>query len=192
MNACVLDIETTDFAAVGAGMMLCAVIKPLQRKPIIFRYDELNCPPGRERKLIQVVINELSKYDLWIGHYLDGFDWPWLKSRAWQFGIGIKPRYSFDTWKSFRRVGFKTQSHPKTGRPKASLGHAVDFFGIPQQKTRVGFSREHWQTVWGTDKTLKKAMDVLVKHCIADVVMNEQLYWHLLKIDTGYKIGFLK
>lgn len=41
MDCAVLDLETTDLHAVGGGFILCAVVKPLRGKPIVFR--NLSC-----------------------------------------------------------------------------------------------------------------------------------------------------
>ena len=48
MYCAVLDLETTDLSAVGGGMILCAVVKPLEGKPITFRYDEMKCTCANE------------------------------------------------------------------------------------------------------------------------------------------------
>ena len=68
MDCAVLDLETTDLSAVGGGFILCAVVKPLRQKPVVFRYDEMRCRPAKEKKLVEAVVAEMSKYQLWIGH----------------------------------------------------------------------------------------------------------------------------
>jgi DNA polymerase III epsilon subunit-like protein len=184
MDCAVLDLETTSLSAVGEGFILCAVIKPLRQKPIIYRYDQLHCRPAKEKNLVVAVLNELSKYHLWIGHNIDHFDFNFLRSRAISLGV---PFYAqpmlYDTMKAFRRLGYLTTRNPVTGKPRANLDHVVDFFEIPQMKTKVGYPNAHWRTVWGNKDVKGEAMDTLVEHCVYDTVMTEEVYWRELPVD---------
>lgn len=191
MKACVFDIEATSLAAVGSGMILCAVIQPLGEQPKIFRYDRLSCPPGKEIILLRHIFQELDKYQLWIGHNIKGYDWPMLKSRALLLDV-ITPKGAFfyDTCLAFRRLGYKTSPNA-IGKPTASLDHVVDFFGYVQRKTKI-YPREHWRTVWETGGERRRAMDNLVEHCVADVKMNEDIYWKLVGVDMTARLERLK
>ncbi len=189
MDCATLDLETTDLSAVGHGFILCAVVKPLRSKPLVFRYDELGCKPAREKKLVRALTDCLSEYDLWIGHNLDRFDFNFLKSRANLLGVPFQLRpLTYDTMKAFRRIGFLTARNPVTGKPRANLDHVVDFFNIPQLKTRVGYPNAHWRTVWGDRQTRGEAMDTLVEHCVYDCVMTEQVYLKEIKLDPVWGI----
>lgn len=189
MDCAVLDLETTSLSAVGEGFILCGVIKPLRAKPIVFRYDELGCKPAREGKLVRSILDTLDDYDLWIGHNIDHFDYNFLHSRAAQLGVPFYPRpLLYDTMKAFRRIGFLTVRNPLTGKPRANLDHIVDFFNIPQMKTKVGYPNAHWRTVWGDKKTRGEAMDTLVEHCVYDTVMTEEVYWKEIKLDPVWGI----
>lgn len=191
MNACVFDIETSDLAAIGPGTVLCAVIKPLNDKPRTFRYDKLSCKPGKEGVLIQHIFDELSRYQLWIGHNINNFDWPYLRSRAVVLDIPlIRGALSYDTLHAFRRTGFKTRPNI-VGKPTAALDHVVDFFGFPQKKTKL-YPREHWKAVWETGTERRKAMDAIVDHCVADVEMNEKIYWKLIEQDNVARLERLR
>jgi uncharacterized protein YprB with RNaseH-like and TPR domain len=188
MKGAVFDIETTGLDAVGSGTLLCVVIKPLERRHIVFRADEMRCTPGHEKKLVQAANEELAKYDLLVGHYITRFDLPWLRSRALFFGLPEPARpFVYDTCAAFGRLGYKTVPN-HFGRPSRNLGHVADFFGIEQEKTGI-YPREWWQSVWGDVKTRKKAMDDIVNHCIKDVRMNERAYWLLMRADTS---GFVR
>ncbi len=189
MDCAVLDLETTSLSAVGEGFILCGVIKPLRGKPLTFRYDELGCRPGREKKLVKSLVEELARYDLWIGHNIDNFDYNFLRSRANQLDtpFTVHPLL-YDTMKAFRRVGFLTVRNPITGKPRANLDHIVDFFNIPQMKTKVGYPNAHWRIVWGDKKTRGESMDTLVEHCVYDTVMTEEVYWKLIKVDPVWGI----
>lgn len=184
MDCAVVDLETTSISATGEGFILCGVIKPLRKDPIVFRYDELNCRPAKEGKLVKKMLEELSNYDMWIGHNIDRFDFQYLKSRANLLGVPFNASpLTFDTMLSFRRIGMLTVRNPTTGKPRAGLDFVVDFFNIPQLKTKVGYPNAHWRTVWGDKKTRGEAMDTLVSHCIYDTVMTERVYWKELKLD---------
>jgi len=182
MNAAVFDIETTDLAAIGAGTLLCAVVKPLGKTPVTFRADKMNCKPGHESKLVAAVIGELNQYDLLIGHFIEGFDIQWLRSRAKYFDLPTLGRpFVYDTYKAFKRLGYKTVPN-RIGRPTASLGHATDFFGFENDKTRI-FPREWWESVWQDGKRREAAMDKVCAHCYGDVVMTQKIYLALIKDD---------
>jgi len=134
--------------------------------------------------LVAAVIAELSKYDLWIGHNIIKFDYPWLKSRAQFFGLHELPRpFQYDTMKAFQRLGYRTVLNG-FGKPTAALAHAVDFYGFEQEKTGL-YPRQHWDVVWGDDKQRAEAMGKLVHHCESDVRMTERLYHALLPVDYG-------
>lgn len=187
MKAAVFDIETTGLDAIGSGALLCAVIKPLDKASITLRGDDMHARPGSEKRLVQAVNDALSQYDLLIGHNIAGFDLPWLRSRAVYFGLPDPARpFVYDTLKAFRRLGYKTVPN-RIGKPSAGLSHAVDFFGIEQDKTSV-MPREWWASVWGKPTERQRAMDDIVSHCYSDVRMTEKLYWQLLRADHAASI----
>lgn len=191
MKCCVIDLETTTLAAVGGGMILCAVIKPLNEKPVILRYDEFRDTPGHEKKLVKAIIEGVEQHHLIIGHNIDGFDWPILKSRAVILGLRPpRPTLSYDTMKAFGRTGFRTELNG-IGKPTKALDHVADFLGIPQLKTKI-YPREHWKAVWEEGVGKKRALDFIVEHCIRDVEMTEKIYWRLIEVDTVDRIKRLK
>lgn len=174
MKACVLDIETSDLAAIGPGFVLCAVVRDTEtKKSYTFRYDELHCQLAHEMKLINSLMDCLGDYSLWIGHNIEAFDWPYLKSRAAAIDkpLTIPPVVTYDTLKAFRRCKFRTVNN-FAGKPTCRLDHIVDFFGLTQEKTPL-YPREHWVTVWGTGEDRLYAMNKLVDHCVKDVRMTE-------------------
>lgn len=185
MKTCVFDIETSGLPAVGEGVLLCAVIKPFGvNKPVIFRADHMRVKLGRETRLVKAVIDELNQYDLWVGHNIRRFDYLWLKSRAWVLGTALpKNAIGYDTFVGFRNTGFKTRDNGY-GKPAASLGFVVDFMGYEQLKTSI-FPRQHWNIVWGDAEKREKAMNDLVAHCYADVLMNERCYKPILDNDPN-------
>lgn len=177
-----LDIETSALEAVGAGFLICAVVKPLDKAPKVLRYDDLRCKPAQEKRLIEALVSELAKYDLLVGHNIDRFDLNFIKSRALQFGIpfALNPLV-YDTLRAFRRCGFLTRANG-FGKPTASLSFVVDFLGIPQQKTGI-YPREHWKAVWAEQDEKRLVLNHIISHCKADVEMTECVYRRLLSVD---------
>ena len=179
MKAAVFDIECSDLCAIGPGRFLCAVIKPLDSDKIwLFRHDLMG-----EGKAIAATVEVLGGFDLLIGHNIQKFDMPMMFSFFVSRGLHgefCNP-FVYDTMLAFSRIGYRTRLNG-FGKPTKSLAFAVDFFGIPQEKTSI-FPREHWLTLWGKGKCRKEAMDNLVAHCMADVTMNEKLYWRILPDD---------
>jgi uncharacterized protein YprB with RNaseH-like and TPR domain len=187
MRIATFDIECSSLDAVGAGFMLCCVVRPLGKKPLVFRYDKLSCKPGRETTLVNHVVEELNKYNMLVGHNIARFDFPYIKSRCIQLGLKMPDSpFIYDTLMAFRRTGYKTVPNA-IGKPSAGLGHVCDFFDLPQKKTAV-YPREWWKAVWQEGEKKRKAMDNIVSHCVADTLMNEMIYWKLLEFDRVWGI----
>ena len=188
MRTCVVDIETSSLDAIGAGVLLCAVVKPYGKREKVFRGDDYKVRWGQEKPLLEALRAELVQYDLWIGHNIINFDYPWLRSRVKFFDLPELPRpFLYDTMKGFRRLGYKTVLNG-FGKPSAGLAHVTDFFGFEQEKTGI-YPRAHWEVVWGKDDQVRKnRMDELVRHCVADVSMTQRIYDALLPVDYAATI----
>jgi DNA polymerase elongation subunit (family B) len=183
MHGCVIDIEATGLEAVGPGWILCAVIQALEgERTKVFRYDKLHDDQAEERNLLGAIFGELAQYQLWVGHNIEGYDWPMLKSRAYVLGVALpQPAFIYDTCSAFRRCQFRTVLNVK-GKPTARLDHIVDFFNFKQQKTAI-LPQMHWRCVWGKGKEKAIAMDDLAQHCVDDVGMTVKAYWELIGHD---------
>lgn len=185
------DIETTSLDAVGAGVILCAVVKPLGEKPKIFRYDDMHLSPGNDKFLVRSLVNELCKYDLLIGHNARRFDWNFIRTRALIHNIQIPKRpFLYDTMEAFKRLAYLTVPN-RIGKPTARLDHVTDMFGVKQRKTSI-YPREHWRTVWGNKKERRQAMNELVDHCVSDTQMNEDIYGRLFDADSSVTLKRVK
>lgn len=188
MNLCTLDIETSDLAAVGSGMLLCAVVKPqASSSPIIFRYDKTGDRPGKEVVMVTRLIEQLARYDFIVGHNLEKFDVPYVRSRALVLGVAYNLRpVLIDTLKMFRRCGYLSRPNG-FGKPSAGLSHVADLLGLfrsdKERKTAI-FPREQWKVVWESDKVRTKAMDELVDHCVRDTLLTERVFEKLWEVDT--------
>lgn len=196
MRAAVFDLETTDFAAIGAGMLICACIRPLStQRTRDFRIDsyqfekdpEFGFLEREETALVNDVIEELKKYDLLIGHNINKFDIPYLRTRAFRLHAPSELwPFTYDTYKAFRRVGILTAMNG-FGKPRAGLGHVADYFGIKQEKNGI-FPREWWEAIWGNDARRTEAMNNILDHCRRDVRMNSLIYPALMEMDTRANI----
>lgn len=192
MKSAVVDIETTDLSGVGGGILLCVCVRPLATKRTrVFRIDSYKYEPSKEfgtferqeKDLLHDVREELKKYDLIIGHNIDGFDLNFLKTRAYRCGMdwALYP-FTYDTMKAFRRTGYRTVLN-KIGKPSAGMDMVSDFLGLEQLKTKI-YPVEWWQAVWGSDAQRVEAMNNIVDHCQRDVRTNDLMYEILLSVDT--------
>jgi DNA polymerase elongation subunit (family B) len=182
-SACVFDIETTALEAIGAGVILLAVVKPQgYGKCKVFRVDRSGDELGHEVNLLTKLFAELQKYDLIIGHNVEGFDFQFLKSRALVLGVPFEYRpFVYDTMKGFKRTGFRTVLN-KIGKPSAGLDMVIDFFGSKQRKTKI-YPRQHWDAIWGSPSDRSQAMTEIIDHCIKDVEMNDDIFRKIIKAD---------
>lgn len=191
MKVAVFDIETTALEGIGAGLVICACVRPLStQRTRTFRLDDYKYKPNekfgvfdrQEKDLLSALIDELKKYDVLIGHNIENFDLGFLRTRAYRHNIPfpLNP-ITYDTMKAFRRVRMRTVLNA-IGKPTASLAMIADFLGVKQEKTSI-FPVKHWKTIWGNEVERISAMNDIVDHCVKDVRMNTQVYELLLPYD---------
>jgi uncharacterized protein YprB with RNaseH-like and TPR domain len=127
---------------------------------------------------LEDVHKELSNYHIWIGHNIDKFDIPYLRSRAFRLEVvfDLSP-FTYDTLKAFRRTGYLTRQNG-FGKPSAGLAMVADFGGIQQEKTAI-YPAEWWMQIWGNKKKRIEALQNVVDHCQRDVRMNANV-WEFL------------
>jgi len=146
LKSAIFDIETTDLAGVGAGVLLCVCIRPITTKRTkTFRLDSYKFDKDtqfgvferEEKALLEETLDELEKYDLLIGHNIEGFDLGFLRTRASVLGVPFRLEpITYDTMKGFRRAKFRTRLNGY-GKPTAALAMIADFLGIDQMKTNI-------------------------------------------------------
>ena len=191
MKACVFDIETTALEGVGAGMIICACVRPLSTQRtrdfrLKFREDFNISEDGflakEETDLLGELVEELSKYDLLIGHNIVKFDLPYIRSRCYARGVPFDLRpFVYDTMQVWGRVKLRTVMNGY-GKPTKSMAMIADFLGLDNGKTQI-YPRRHWLTVWGNRKEREEAMQKILDHCQKDVRMNTQIYEIVLPMD---------
>ena len=184
-------METTALEGVGAGIMLCCCIRPYATQRtrtfrIKYRDDWKPSEDGflqaEEADLLEEVIDELGKYHTLIGHNIEKFDLPYLRSRAQAHGMRFDLRpLTYDTLKAFGRVKLRTVMNGY-GQPTKSMDMIADLLGLDQLKTKI-YPRAHWLTIWGNQAQREEAMLNLIDHCERDVRLNSQIYDALLPED---------
>ena len=146
MYSAVMDIETTDLGAVGAGIITCVCIRPTQTKRTrtfhlgMYEFEashDYGFFEREERALVDAARNELEGYHILIGHNIDKFDLPYLRSRAFRLCVDwdIAP-FTYDTLKAFRRTGYLTRQNG-FGKPSAGLGLVTDLWRSKQEKNEI-------------------------------------------------------
>lgn len=191
MYSAVFDIECTDLGAVGAGLITCVCIRPMNTKRTrtyhigMYEYEpshDFGFFERQERDLVNAVHEEMQKYHILIGHNIDKFDLPYLKSRAFRLGLewNIVP-FTYDTLKAFRRTGFLTRQNG-FGKPSGSLAMVADFTGVKQEKTSI-YPVEWWEQIWGNKQRRIDALKNIVDHCQKDVRLNANIWEYLWNSD---------
>ena len=187
----VCDIETSDLAAVGAGIVLCVCVRPLEtgrtRTWRLDQYefdksDEFGLVEREEAKLLEDVNNELNRHYFVMGHNVIKFDMPYLRSRAFQRAVPWTAQpVLYDTLRAFRRTGYLTRPNGY-GKPSGGLDFVADFGKVKQDKTRI-LPNEWWDTIWGNKRKRIEAMDKIVDHCKRDVRINANVLPFLWEAD---------
>ena len=202
MKTAVFDIEATDFDAVGAGLLVCAVVIPLDTlEPRVFRLDEYDKSilgwvdverhgylEREEKGILHDLFSFMGGYDLWVGHNIERFDIPYMKTRGMRRDVKFDHHpLTYDTFKAFRRLGIQTRPNG-FGKPMAGLGAAADALNIRDGSKTAVYSGEWWMQIWGNKEARKTAFDAVVHHCIDDTRMNLGLYREIMPLDLRMNI----
>jgi hypothetical protein len=191
MKSAVFDIECTDFSAVGAGIVTCVCIRPMDtgrtRTYHLGMYEfeaseDFGFLEREERALLEAVREEFAKFHILIGHNITRFDWPYLRSRAFRRDLEwhVYPAL-YDTFMAFRRTGFVTSPNG-FGKPTARLAHIADFAKLKPDRTTI-YPGDWWETIWGNKKNRFEALQNIIDHCQRDVRMNAQVFEFLWAAD---------
>lgn len=177
-KAAVFDIEVTDFHAGGVrDHFICMSVLPLGSEDVTT--VKVNFADNRDdRRVLKEARDLLSQYQILIGHYVTGFDLPWLNSRLAYHGMESLPNrfLIYDTYQSARRSCIKSD--------RKSLAFLSDFFHLKNEKTSI------YPVAWGQidspdRKEFEYALVNVVEHCEGDVRMTRDLFDALWSIDRS-------
>lgn len=167
MRATVFDLEVTDFSTDGyAGYLVAASFFPLDAEvpySLYLNYED----HGDDRRLIEEVVQELSKFDILIGHNIAAFDLNWLHSKIIFHDMKpLRSWYYFDT--------YQVTAKSMTLATRRSLGNLGAYFGLEGVKTSI--YKKEWNDVRSfNEKVFEEALDEIVYHCEQDVILNRAL-----------------
>ena len=168
MKVLFYDLETTDLKGL-MGRILCASFLTLDGKPYTFRLDKHK---GKtvidDGKLALRVREEIEEANLIVGWNSKLFDLPFLNAKLAKAGHRrTYPQFHLDL------MWYAGGASMRIGSRK--LDNVAKYFNLPYQKTPLDW--QTWQVAGTGDK---KALDYVVQHCEADVLVLREAYWRLL------------
>lgn len=117
---------------------------------------------GDDKKMLKEFAKVLESCEEIIGHNIDKFDLPWIRTRCIYHGIPLSPYLKgVDTLKLARK-SFRFNSN--------KLNYIAQFLGVGA-KTLTGYSL--WKDVVEGDE---KAVDKISRYCKNDVLITERVY----------------
>lgn len=172
-----LDLKTAIWDIESGGLdanfdpILCASIKRFGHKKVkTFRIDKFTINPWDDKELCNEIAWELETYDVICHHYGDRFDLPFLNTRLLYWGtilVDTSAMRTVDTWWTLR-YRYKLNSN--------RLATASEFLGCKNKKTPLSGD------IWMKAKCgVKGALDYVVKHNVADVLVLEEVVKTLAK-----------
>ena len=160
MKAAIFDLEMTSLKA-NFGVIICGVVKPCGGEAKIFRVKQVSTD---DRRIVADLVEELNKYTVLVAHNGVRFDRPFLNSRAVKWGLPVLN----PTGKLYDPV--------LVARRKL----AISWNGLESLACFLGCKNRKYETVgdlWlraSLDHD-KVALDEIVKHCIADVALLDEV-----------------
>jgi uncharacterized protein YprB with RNaseH-like and TPR domain len=169
------DIETTSLKA-DIGFVLCAVVKPLDDKPIILRIDDLRGDSGKpwdDSVLVNTLVETLASSHLAYGWNIRRFDIKFLRTRRLLLGQHKTPRMisTIDLLQVARRFAFHS-NRQAVWMESLSRYQKTEVIGV------------EWVRAMAGDR---EAMDYVVQHCLADAMGLEEIYRHLAPYIAQHK-----
>lgn len=116
-----------------------------------------------DKSLLELFIPVLNEADFSVGHNIDKFDMPWVRTRALNYDLDMYPKYNTVDTLKIARYNHKL--------PSNRLDDIGDYFGLGR-KIPTEFSL--WHRV--VEDKCPKAMDEMIKYCEQDVLLLEKVY----------------
>lgn len=130
-----------------------------------------------DKKMLLEFSKVLNKATEIVGHNIDKFDMPWVRTRCLYHGIELLPEYtSIDTLQIARRR-FRLNSN--------RLNYIANFLGLGQ-KIKTEF--DLWKSI--LLKSDQKALDKMIRYCKQDVILLEKVFHKLFNhVNSKYHYG---
>lgn len=169
---CTWDIETSGLNA-SFGHLLCASIKPMNKKTELFRLDDFPLykkEPWNDRSLVCAVRDRLADFDFAISYNGEHFDIPFTNSRLIKYHANVlSPNIKhIDLYKLVRykmRLG------------RSSLYALLQHIDSKHHKTPL--EPETWNKAVAGDK---QSLDYIAQHNVMDVITLEEAFHKLIPL----------
>lgn len=134
--------------------------------PSIMDYDGWEKDVIDDKKLVRDFHKVMMEADMLVGFYSKGFDLPWIQSKFLEYNLPVLPLIPHVD------LYYVARSNLRLGRK--SLDNISSFMKLGSKKYYV--SGSIWKRARIGDPA---ALDKVVKHCHADIVLTEKLYLKL-------------
>ena len=167
---CFFDIEATGLNGDYNSVVLVS-IKPWRKKPMRFVVEDM----GQDAEVVEKVIKELDKFQVWVSYYGKGYDVPMLRTRAlaWNLGIDLPKRHHLDL---YYLVRFRLNTS------RRSQSHVLNFV-YPERKEdakvqrKMTVSPQIWTRMLSKDPKISgPAIKTLGNRCDSDTEGLQSLY----------------
>lgn len=163
------DLETSDLRA-DWGFTICGGYKWLGEDkvycPSIMDYEGWKDDLINDRKLIKELHRVITQADMVVTFYGKGFDLKWMNSKCLEYGLSVLPNSP--------HVDLFFVAKTNLNLSRKSLENIGRYLKLPNKKYRV--SGDIWkQARIGNESAIQK----VIEHCKADVLMTEKLYYRL-------------
>lgn len=153
---CFFDLESTGFHGDYNSILTLSILPYQDKKCITFSVDK----PGQDKKLVKAVLEEMNKYQVWVGYYSKMFDVPMINTRATMNGLmPLEKKPHLDMY-----FLLKSRLNPS----RKSQAHYLNWFNLSEKK--MSLSPDEWNQV------LSKGTTVLKKRSESDVRGLRNLY----------------
>lgn len=166
------DIETSNLNA-DFGFVLCAVVKPYEKKARIFRiddYPEWVDARYNDKPMIEELVEYLNTFDGLVSYFGRWFDIPFLRSQIIAYDLPkIKDMFHIDV---HQIVKYKLKLHNNR------LQSLIEFLNTFRSGKKRIEEKTHINALYYRKAITgdKSGIDELVKHCVKDVIALEQCY----------------
>src|SRR4030067_1297463 len=160
-----LDIETQHSFGADYGVLLswCIKEKDGDIKSSIITKREL-FEEEFDKRLVKECLDELKNYKIIVGYYSEGFDIPFLRTKALHYDFDFPGYGELYHWDLYYTAKYKLKLS------KYSLANVCDYLNI---SGKTPLDRETWNRAGYGDK---RALERVLEHNKADVIITEKLH----------------